>query len=367
MGGTRNWIDTPREDPAMPTSAARIAANQNNAAHSTGPTTPEGKERSRANSLKHGLTGQGIVVPAEELAEVDRRAESFGADLRPSSELGRILVRRIAYLSIRLEKSEQHELAATATRVRHAGADFDEARLAEVQALLVRLDEDPAPALRRLMTMPEGIDRLQEILAGLKSDLLDGPRPLWGEPNRDRLALFLDREGAARVAALTTTLYCVDVDRSQERARSELAAMIDAQVDRLDEQSLFIDEDRIAKDRAGAPNRALFDPSKEATLARRYEAAAERGFFRTLTEFRRVQAESAQTPAPATRAVEPLGSSFPADVIETPPPAPAPRPVAPAPTLPRPAFPAPVSRPGPIAGESVDLPFSIGRADPASG
>ncbi len=36
--------------------------------------------------------------------------------------------------------------------------------------------------------------------------------------------------------------------------------------------------------RAEAGARAMFDPSQEATLARRYEASAERGFFRALKE-----------------------------------------------------------------------------------
>jgi hypothetical protein len=40
--------------------------------------------------------------------------------------------------------------------------------------------------------------------------------------------------------------------------------------------------------RSVAARRALFDPSSEATLARRYEAAAERGFFRALQELRRL-------------------------------------------------------------------------------
>ena len=39
----------------------------------------------------------------------------------------------------------------------------------------------------------------------------------------------------------------------------------------------------------------MFDPSKEATLARKYEAAAERGFFKALKEFRQVEREAMAT------------------------------------------------------------------------
>jgi hypothetical protein len=44
-----------------PTSQAKIAANQANAQKSTGPTSPEGKECSRANALRHGLLA-GVVI-----------------------------------------------------------------------------------------------------------------------------------------------------------------------------------------------------------------------------------------------------------------------------------------------------------------
>ena len=46
------------------------------------------------------------------------------------------------------------------------------------------------------------------------------------------------------------------------------------------------DPAEIARLMLDAQRRALFDPSKEATLARRYEQAAERGFFKALKELR---------------------------------------------------------------------------------
>src|SRR5947199_141090 len=64
----------------MPASEARILANQANAKLSTGPRTAEGKERSRANALKHGLTGAGVVLPEADAAEVERRAAAPGGD-----------------------------------------------------------------------------------------------------------------------------------------------------------------------------------------------------------------------------------------------------------------------------------------------
>ena len=43
--------------------ARQLAANRRNAEKSTGPRTDEGKAFSRGNAVKHGLAGDGIVLP----------------------------------------------------------------------------------------------------------------------------------------------------------------------------------------------------------------------------------------------------------------------------------------------------------------
>jgi len=41
----------------------RAAVNKANAQHSTGPRTEAGKQRSKLNAFRHGLTGQTVVLP----------------------------------------------------------------------------------------------------------------------------------------------------------------------------------------------------------------------------------------------------------------------------------------------------------------
>src|ERR1700755_2687376 len=104
----------------MPASEARIQANKLNSLRSTGPRTHEGKYISRSNGLKHGLTGAGVVIPEEDVDEVERRNRALQAELAPKSEMGEILVRQMATLSVRMERGARQESAAIASRVRHA-------------------------------------------------------------------------------------------------------------------------------------------------------------------------------------------------------------------------------------------------------
>jgi hypothetical protein len=166
----------------MPTSEARVQANKANAAKSTGPKTVAGKEQSRQNSLKHGLTGAGVVLPEADAAEVARRTTEFADDLMVIDEIGLALARRAALNSVRMERAADQQTVALTHRIRQVEADF---------------------------VAPEGADE------------------------------------------------------------AEAAKLLDEAV-------------RVA----------MFDSSKEATLARRYEASAERGFFKAIKELRQMERQA---------------------------------------------------------------------------
>jgi len=61
----------------------RAAINKANAQKSTGPRTAAGKQRSSLNALRHGLTGQTIVLPSEDLAAYQTHSQSFLAEYQP--------------------------------------------------------------------------------------------------------------------------------------------------------------------------------------------------------------------------------------------------------------------------------------------
>src|SRR3954454_2757651 len=77
-------------------SPARAEASRANGRRSRGPTTPEGKERSRRNGCKDGLTGKGVVLPPDAAAAVPRREAEYARDFRPGDAVERELVRQMA-------------------------------------------------------------------------------------------------------------------------------------------------------------------------------------------------------------------------------------------------------------------------------
>ncbi len=317
----------------MNISEARLIANRKNALRSTGPRTEEGKERSRRNGLKHGLTGEGVVIPEEDAGAVEGLAGELEAELRPTGPMGRLLVRRIALLSVRMDRGVRQESAAIAERVRHAEGRFEDARLAEVDKAADWIGAEPAANARRLRATPEGIDVIIRTLLILRGDLLD-PRYEnrwdWQHCAKVHNLMGLRREEipVTRLKALSEAIAgnfgflgtddAAGLDDRARRAwaRARVAEIIDAEVEALRGLMETLDVEAIVRDREEAGDRALFDPSKEAILARKYEAASERAMYRALRELREVEADAAARPSPKTgpakvEEARAMGSSLP--------------------------------------------------------
>lgn len=84
------------------TSAARIAANRQNAKKSTGPKTAEGKEAVAGNAMKHGLRAQDVVCADETTRQYEEFAASLIADLAPADSVEEQLAQRIVTCTWRL-------------------------------------------------------------------------------------------------------------------------------------------------------------------------------------------------------------------------------------------------------------------------
>ena len=313
----------------MPTSPAQIAANQINAQKSSGPKTDQGKARSRLNAFRHGLAGQGdLVGPGDDLALIDQRTRAFVRELAAPGAVGEVLARRAAILSVRVEKAADREFKAVALAVQAGLDQFDDDRAARLESWVVEAEESAIPdhALFELESCPEGLRYLREAWPVLRTQVTRGDQAA-----KDRAAHWL---GLIRTDSGTSPNLLPEIDAEIAR----LAALVDSPT--LQESARQV---RTQRDNAGTI--ASFDPSPEATLARRYEAAAERGMFRALREIRELRRE-------ANPAALPTPSPMPA---QTPP----------APTLPvaRPVSPPP---PIPPLGSFRDdvLTLSVGQSEP---
>jgi hypothetical protein len=93
------------------TSFRQIEANRRNARKSTGPTTEEGKERSRCNAVRHGLTAETVIGALEDAEDYKAFEAAIIADYDAQSAVERELVLRLASLLWRLRRATTMETA----------------------------------------------------------------------------------------------------------------------------------------------------------------------------------------------------------------------------------------------------------------
>ena len=86
-------------------SRSQIEANRRNACKSTGPTTEEGKRRSRCNAVRHGLTAETVIGALEDAEDYKAFEAAIIADYDAQSAVERELVLRLASLLWRLRRA----------------------------------------------------------------------------------------------------------------------------------------------------------------------------------------------------------------------------------------------------------------------
>jgi hypothetical protein len=89
----------------------QIEANRRNALKSTGPVTQEGKERSRCNALRHGLTAETVIAAFEDAEDYQAFEAAVIADYDAETAVERELVLRLASVLWRLRRATGIETA----------------------------------------------------------------------------------------------------------------------------------------------------------------------------------------------------------------------------------------------------------------
>jgi hypothetical protein len=122
-------------------------ANRENAQHSTGPVSPEGKAAVRCNALTFGLRARIVVLIDEDEAAYQQLWDVLESEWQPQAPTERILLERMAvahWLLMRTDRSEERVFTAT-----EPGAE-QFALLDRVSAQRARLERSFSTAMREL-------------------------------------------------------------------------------------------------------------------------------------------------------------------------------------------------------------------------
>lgn len=269
----------------------------------SGPATEAGRRASSRNSLKHGFSGSGTVLPDDLRDEVNARRDAYADRFQPTDATERDLVFQMALASVRISRISEADTARTEERVRHAVQRWDEARAAEVRACADRLDAEPAEAVRLLRRIAEGTDYLADEWEALTTLLND--QGFWTDDQATRVLRLLGMDNAATDRS-TSRLndYWLDVEAARsgdQSARDRLADIASAQILELVSLGDRLWNQFDQPDRDDAPRRALFDTSPEGVKLSRYLADAQRLYYRSLNELNRLRALAEQERARSSR------------------------------------------------------------------
>ena len=168
------------------TSLKQIDANRRNAPKSTGPTSEVGKERSRQNAMRHGLTAETVVEPLENREDYKAFEMSITVEFDAQTAVERELVLRLASVFWRRDTGVLQKIAATSSEA--CGISYAEMRRGKLQTRTYfdgqadreqrwpdgALPEDGLPAaLRTYVTglLPVNLQVFPSLLAGRYADL----------------------------------------------------------------------------------------------------------------------------------------------------------------------------------------------------
>jgi hypothetical protein len=104
-----------------------MEANRRNALRSTGPTSSEGKQRSRCNAVRHDLTAETVIGALEDAEDYKAFEAAITADYDAQSAVERELVLRLASLLWRLRRATTMETGLFDIQAEHL-REFETAR-----------------------------------------------------------------------------------------------------------------------------------------------------------------------------------------------------------------------------------------------
>lgn len=266
----------------------------------TGPRTPQGKERSKHNAIKHGIFSTVALLKGESQAEFDSLLDGLREDYEPEGTLEDILVEKLATLLWRYRRLIVAEGAEVQSKVEFLEWDqqnrqFDEAeRIGSLSAFEFR------SSLIRKIENPDVLERCLVLL----SELREGIAEDGFDEERDRKVLE-EIYGSSAVSRFHNTLYdnyfvwLRTAQASQEERETEgfatpeeckqnFVCLIDTEIRRLKRYQKKHAAIEVSRAKLEALRRNVPDSSGLDRLLR-YEASLERSLERTLKQLERLQ------------------------------------------------------------------------------
>ncbi len=290
----------------MTISPARLAANQANAAKSTGPRTRAGKARSRTNAVKHGL--RALVVPVVDAATLHTRTVGVIESLRPQNEYQGWMCGRIARSMILLDRLAILERQTRDNAAHRAEFHWEEDQWREANRTAARLHRDPSRTVGQLQRSVAGCDWLitrwadlahqadrqpwTEAQQTLAHDLLATPPEFRADPPTHQV----DAYGQVVVPELTEA----DLAHAQLAELRELRAAI-SDADETAQTLAMADLNDFGNRDIGRiqrHERALLSDLNQAIAQSQYESPHPRGTTRFLKSIPAQFFETSAAPAP---------------------------------------------------------------------
>ena len=211
------------------TSFRQIEANRRNACKSTGPITDEGKQRSRRNAVRHGLTAETVIGTQEDAEDYKAFEAAIIADYDAQSAVERELVLRLASLLWRLRRATTmetglFEIQADYLREFRQGHQVNPASREIVHARFARTDPVSDSASHSITngteTVGNSAPKSIEPAVGPNADLARCFLRLANLPNfaLDRLSRY-EATLWRQVGQIIFALGALDRRKPQERAR----------------------------------------------------------------------------------------------------------------------------------------------------
>jgi hypothetical protein len=249
----------------MHVSEARIQANRKNALLSTGPKTTDGKNRSRANALKHGLCSA-VLIP-ESADQVQARAVDLYNAFKPYTGYQTWHVDRAAVLTLRIERVEAIERRVRDKIRLKAELSWDEDKRLEAEVTGGLISKKPAETVELLRRTPQGCEWLMKRWAMLAF----AAAAQNGQWTDEQASLAFDLLATPAMFRIGKPGAAIDLMGHVVDAADDSAAVARRMVEELEgRRQIAADLDEV--DRALAMADLDHDKSSELRRLRRYEA-----------------------------------------------------------------------------------------------